>query len=796
MSDMGCYGVRHMSTPADPNPSLATEAVEAYEQQAPADTEALAKMWLSRPFSHPYVAPPAPGFDREGVWHCLGGETRVVTWDGAVPIRELADRTARVVTIDDRGYPNWAEARFRSFGTQALYRITLTRNGIQHVVRATAGHRWFVAASRTQDTGRWREETTASLRPGDRMRSVRLPGSGNITVSPWGAAHGFAFGDGNYEKNSVRVILWGDKDRAMSKFYPLSPQAVAMTENGVEGIRIDGLPRFFKGWPDLDETPSYLYGWLAGYFAADGCVDETGHPTIASVNKENIEAVRRVCLRLGIFTYAPRPSERREYSDGVIWHMGFGRSSLSADFFLLDKHRERWIAGRQAKERRTWKVVSVEPDATEEVFCGEVPGTHNFALEEHLLTGNCFNTSSRSGYSTHAVSLQWMLEHLGVETMLTPHRNLDIDIEKFPKDRYDLLFKWHKNAVGRPRLLFVSFPPDVAASLGEMGPPLVPYCAFEGTQVSTFSRDLCNGDAFRAVWVVSTFVRDAMIAGGVKPEKVHAVPPVLYGGPWSTDWFVDLDAASIRNDVSEERPFTFGAIGTWHSRKGFPDLIRAYWTAFERTDPVQLVLRTSQFGEDANLTIRKFGEKLTADVAKIAREFGDDRFPTSKALPRIRVITGTDAPDQEIVEWIGTLDAYANATYGEGLGIPHVWAKAQGVPMVSTLFGAVGDLLVDLAMHGSTEDVVVPYRPERIEPDMVKFSLMFDRDCEWGRYDIADLAKGLRAQFERGRRIDAHGARRTRFRFGVEETTRLARAALERTLTEEEAGYVFGAGTR
>lgn len=405
---------------------------------------------------------------------------------------------------------------------------------------------------------------------------------------------------------------------------------------------------------------------------------------------------------------------------------------------------------------------------------------------------HCFNTSSRSGYSTHAVSLQWMLEHIGAAVMLAPHRNLDIDIEKFPKDRYDLLFRWNKDVVGRPRLLFVSFPPDVAAGLGEMGPPLVPYCAFEGTRVSTFSRDLCNGEAFRAIWVVSPFVRDALVAGGVNSEKVFVVPPVLYGGPWSTDWFVDLDAAAVRDDVSEEQPFTFGAIGTWHSRKGFPDLIRAYWSAFERTDPVQLVLRTSQFGEDANLTIRKFGEKLTADVAKIAREFGDDRFPTSMALPRIRVITGTDAPDREIVEWLGTLDAYANSTYGEGLGIPHVWAKAQGVPMVSTLFGAVGDMLADIAAHGGDADVVVPHRLERIEADMIKFSLMFDRDCEWGRYDIAELAKGLRTQFERGRRLDGLGARRVRFLYDIEETARATRAALEQTLTEEEAGYVFG----
>ncbi len=60
-----------------------------------------------------------------GLYHCLAGETGVLTEDGTIPIRELAGKSVRV--LDPTG--GWVEAPFRSYGVQPLMRITLTRNG-------------------------------------------------------------------------------------------------------------------------------------------------------------------------------------------------------------------------------------------------------------------------------------------------------------------------------------------------------------------------------------------------------------------------------------------------------------------------------------------------------------------------------------------------------------------------------------------------------------------------------------------------------------------------------------------
>ena len=402
---------------------------------------------------------------------------------------------------------------------------------------------------------------------------------------------------------------------------------------------------------------------------------------------------------------------------------------------------------------------------------------------------HCFGAGGRTGYATHAVSLHWMLDELGLTTQLVPHRNLDIDIERFPDDRYDMLFEWHKNAVGHPHVLFSSFPPEVSAELDGLGPPLVPYCAFEGTKVSDNCSKLCNGDAFASVWVVSDFVKRAMVAGGVGEDRVHVVRPMLWGGPWKENGTptgqLREEAALPGRPLTEDEPFLFGALGTWQKRKGMHDALRAYFGAFKRSDPVKLVIRTSSFSD--KITIRQLMADITDEIAEIAAEFGDYEFPVSKAMPRIQLLLGTDATDEEVIEWLGTLDCYVCATYGEGLGIPHVWAKAQGVPMVSTGYGAVGEMLLGLMEQGGIHDQIVEHTLEPVDPEMCRVALMFDRDTEWGVYDPKAFGEAMSVQFEQGRRVDLEAALITREAFSLETCLPAVRDGLRRILDEKWA---------
>lgn len=397
---------------------------------------------------------------------------------------------------------------------------------------------------------------------------------------------------------------------------------------------------------------------------------------------------------------------------------------------------------------------------------------------------HCFNAGSRSGYAAHATALHWMLgKALHVPTQLVPHRSIDIDIERFPEDRYGLLFDWTKEAVGIPHALFASFPLEIAADMEGVTANLVPYCAYEGTKIGSHARQLATGPIFSSIWVVSAFVKQAFVAAGVEPSRVNVVRPMLTEGPWSMTPLPLLGTRKNR-PVTSDDPFIFGVVGTWQRRKGMHDLLRAYFGAFRREEHVRLRIKTSPFFEAASMTVRKFKDKVVSEIAAIAGEFGDHEYPASQKMPRVTLDIGTELTDQQLITYIGDFDCFVSPSYGEGLGIPQVWAKAQGVPVVSTGYGAVGEMVNEIAsVVRSCQDHLIGYRLTRVDPEALKATLMFDRDAEWGVYNPGDLGVAMRDQLRMGRRFDADAARVTRDLFGSGTLPDL-RAALGALLPE------------
>lgn len=346
-----------------------------------------------------------------------------------------------------------------------------------------------------------------------------------------------------------------------------------------------------------------------------------------------------------------------------------------------------------------------------------------------------FPAHTRSGYSAHAIALhQQLVDGLKIPTSLVPHRNEAIDFELFPKDRAAFLGKWIKDILGLPEAVIVSLPPELG--MYDLARALVSYVAGpECTKASEHViKTVVNSDKLTALWCVSPFTARAYLAGGADPSKVKVVRPAICDGFWRL-MFRSLTSFQAR--TREE--FVFGTVGTWHERKGFHDLVRAYFRAFRRDQPVQLHIRTSSL--DSRLTIKKFEEKVVAEIAEIAEnEFGDSDYPASKKQPRIKLITGTDASELEIIEWIGGLDALVNPSYAEGLGIPQMWALAQGVPLVTSDFGAVGEFCDALA-----SDLARPFR-HRLVPvpaSMRGHAAIWADDSCWGGYEVDDLAASM-----------------------------------------------------
>ena len=323
--------------------------------------------------------------------NCFSGETEIVTRDGTKSLVDLVGTEPTIMT--SRG--EWVKAEVHSFGVQPLLKVRLRRQGKDKIIYATAGHSWRVARDWNATVDRpanKQEVVTADLCEGMRLWDVFGHGISRTPVSPQGVQHGIVFGDGNVPKdehgfNTSNVRLCGEKDAQLLKYFPLSS-----TRAVEDDIEVRGLPRRYKEAPSLHDDRSYLLGWLAGYFAADGNVSASGKVVLSSVALENLEFARDVCYLLGIGTYGILSQDRISNLTGRpsrIYNLTFMKHTLTEAFFLITSHRERFLAS-PVQRRAYWNVVSVEAtDRVEEVFCAVVPDTHEFVLADNILTGNC-----------------------------------------------------------------------------------------------------------------------------------------------------------------------------------------------------------------------------------------------------------------------------------------------------------------------------------------------------------------------------------------------------------------------
>jgi hypothetical protein len=336
--------------------------------------------------------------DSSTIFHCFAGETRYLTREGVKTLAETVGTVQEVMTSDDPANPHsgrWVPAIIHEFGRQKLWAVTLQRNKVTKIIRATADHRWLVTTGPQRD--RHRVVVTSDLRSGYRLPHLRLP---QVSVEPDHEAirMGFVFGDGTIlqrvNQTYGAVILWGHK-RDLSKYFDevcaTSPKE-RFTGNGVPGLAYtSGMIGYTKTLPPLGAAPEYLRGWLMGYFAADGSITAT-NTSISSSSLETLLHVRDIATLLGVGTFAPTSKWRKGFGEQEtqIHQMGFSTKDLDATFFLRDDQRAIFEAKATNVERFGWTVTSVEETEVEEtVYCPRVPGTETFVLEDNIWCPNC-----------------------------------------------------------------------------------------------------------------------------------------------------------------------------------------------------------------------------------------------------------------------------------------------------------------------------------------------------------------------------------------------------------------------
>jgi hypothetical protein len=329
--------------------------------------------------------------------NCFGANTNVITRDGVKPIASLAGTTQEIIT--SRG--KWVEAPFRSFGEQEVFAVTIENRDQSKVIHATGDHGWYVTKYRSAGYRKTKVNfgdreivETKDLTEGRIL--VQTKPQCNHTPSVVGIQHGLVWGDGTIggERTCAALSLFGEKDAELLKYFAEHPKRELT--NSVGGAEVWNLPRHFKSLVPLHYDKAYLYGWLAGYFAADGCVSDSGACIIRSADKGSVEHVRQVCHILGVETSKVTSTLSSGYKESMMYTTILKAADLTAGFFLLTPHRERW-ASTTNRQHHYWRVVSVESAGREEVFCCTVPETHCFVLEDFILSKNCFMRPKSGG---------------------------------------------------------------------------------------------------------------------------------------------------------------------------------------------------------------------------------------------------------------------------------------------------------------------------------------------------------------------------------------------------------------
>ncbi len=121
------------------------------------------------------------------------------------------------------------------------------------------------------------------------------------------------------------------------------------------------------------------------------------------------------------------------------------------------------------------------------------------------------------------------------------------------------------------------------------------------------------------------------------------------------------------------KSFSFLFFGTWRKRKGWPQLIEAYFREFCDSDDVSLVIKTDKH------------QVALEDIEKIKYDIG-----INKKYPNI-IIEKRIFKDIELPYFFKSFNCLIMPTLGEGFGLPALQCMAVKIPIIITNFSGCQD---------------------------------------------------------------------------------------------------------
>tara|TARA_Y100000034_G_scaffold136784_1_gene215746 strand:- start:3331 stop:7494 length:4164 start_codon:yes stop_codon:yes gene_type:complete len=320
--------------------------------------------------------------------------TEILTKEyGWIALKDIPDEevtilsSTRTKTGQFSGSSGWFKATKSLIESHTAYELTFeSKMGNSYTVITSENHRWF----RKETTKKAFERVdTTELKTGQWLPRRTPPLM--LDLSLIGAAHGFFFGDGTRSNGELHQFT-DDNKKILTKLFSSEyfRDSNRVLDSGLTDLVVKNLPLAWGKLPDNEykKDKRYIYGFLAGYFAADGRISDY---SIHSARKEELEEVSKLFWELGIETTPIKlESTSSNFSgDRRLYKLALNRYDLPEQFFIKDEHKE--IAKRRKFPKYMHhKITSIKKlNEQKEVMCLSTPAHENFVIKGFCVTSNC-----------------------------------------------------------------------------------------------------------------------------------------------------------------------------------------------------------------------------------------------------------------------------------------------------------------------------------------------------------------------------------------------------------------------
>ena len=220
------------------------------------------------------------------------------------------------------------------------------------------------------------------------------------------------------------------------------------------------------------------------------------------------------------------------------------------------------------------------------------------------------------------------------------------------------------------------------------------------------------------IWAPCKLVADCCKMAGFKGKIVIVPTPAL---PIDFSKVSNAEISGISNDS-----FKFYSISQWHNRKGWVELLNAFFDEFSIEDNVSLIVKTNPINPSVQ-------HQIVEDVSAIKSKFG------GKATAPLALIH-TIIPEEHLLSLHKSCHCYVAPHHGEGWGMPIHDAILAGKQIIATKFGGVVDFLEDESFH------LIPF--SMVPVSGMEWNGAYSSSQKWAQPDTIALKNIMRDVFK------------------------------------------------